>query len=171
MTFIDDMMVFLSSVSGNPLVYSIVFFTYAVLAAIILPIPVEFGLFMSPSINPALKAIILGAGKCVGSLLVFYIGVKVEDDIRKWSEIFPWYKNFVDKMGIFVAKYGYYALFIMLSIPLMLDTVPLYLFTLFNKDGKGMERNKFAIVNFFAGIIRASIVLIAYHYVGIQLAS
>ncbi len=170
MTLIDDMMQFLSAAAGNPALYSILFFIYAVLATIILPIPVEFGLFMSPSIHPALKAIILGAGKSVGALLVFYIGVKVEDDIRKWSQVFPWYKRFVEKMGAFVAKYGYYALFIMLSIPLMLDTVPLYLFTLFNKEGKGMERNKFALVNFFAGVLRASIVLAAYS-AGVQLAS
>jgi hypothetical protein len=45
---LDDLMLFLQGLSNDPVVYSTVFFIYAIAATTFLPIPMEFGLFYSP---------------------------------------------------------------------------------------------------------------------------
>ena len=46
-----DFISFLLEIASNPVAYGFVFFLYAVAAAVILPIPVEIGLFNS-SVHP-----------------------------------------------------------------------------------------------------------------------
>lgn len=159
-------MEFLESVSDNPLAYSFIFFIYSILAVVFLPIPVELGLVWG-SVNFTVKALILGSGKAVGSILVFYIGVRVEDDIRAWSSRFSWIEKFVRMTGTFVERYGYYALYIILSIPFMVDTLPLYFFSIFNKEGRAMERKRFVLVNFLGGVTRAFLIYLIFHTLGI----
>lgn len=165
---IDDLMQVLYDVSSNPFLYSIIFFTYCVAAAVILPLPVEIGLFVG-DVNPAIKILILGAGKGVGSYFVFFIGIKVDEKVKKSTERFKRYGKFVVKMEEFVGKYGYYALYVILSIPLMVDTVPLYLFSIYNKNEGGMNQGGFVVVNFFAGCTRAIIIFAVLYGFGVKL--
>jgi len=158
-----DLMEWLGSFAHDPFVFLPIFFVYTIIATIILPIPVEFGLFLGMGILPdpvaslAVLALVLGVGKAIGSLFIFEVGVKLEPKIRTWSTRWKWFAKFVSVSEAFVAKYRYYAIYILLSIPLMLDTVPLYLFSLLNKEGKAMNLKWFSITNFFAGLTRAAI--------------
>jgi hypothetical protein len=67
------------------------------------------------------------------------------------------FRGFLNLMRRFVARTRYVGLYIILSIPLMVDTVPVYLFALFNQKGV-MKLRYFAATNFFAGITRAALV-------------
>jgi hypothetical protein len=59
-------------------------------------------------------------------------------------------------------------LYVILSIPLMVDTVPVYLFSLFNQKGQ-MQIRYFALTNFLAGVTRAVIVYVIFLYLGVKL--
>jgi hypothetical protein len=158
MDIISQLIAFLTSLSNDPLAYSVIFYIYCILAAIILPIPVEFGLFLNPDMSIFIKALILGLGKATGAFLIFYLGIKVEGPIRRWSRKWEWFRKFVDLMDRFVCKTRYIGLYILLSIPLMTDTVPIYLFSIFNKEGKALKPKWFTLTNFLAGITRAMVV-------------
>jgi hypothetical protein len=167
----EDFMSFLTGVAGDPILYSIVFFFYAVLAAIILPIPVEFGLILSPHTPWYVLAVVLGAGKAVGSILVFKIGVEIEGPVRRWSTRFKFFGKFIELCERFVARFGYYALYILLSIPFMSDTAVLYIFSITNKDGEALKMKWFALVNFLAGITRAICLVVLLYIFNINLLS
>ena len=169
MDLVQQFIDLLNQLANNPVSYSIIFYVYCILAAIILPIPVEFGLFIGDSVPFIIKALILGAGKATGSVLVFYIGVKVEGPVRFWSKKFNWFAWLVEKMEWLVAKLKYVGLYIILSIPLMVDTVPIYLWSVFNKEGKALSVGKFALTNLLAGFTRAVIVYLVFLALGIQL--
>jgi hypothetical protein len=171
MGLIEDLMAFLDQVQNDPIIYGPVFFLYAIASTIVLPIPVEFGLFLSPATPIAVKALILGAGKGVGSILVFYIGVNVEKPILSLCDRWKWFCSFVNGCQWFVEKFRYLGLYVILSIPLMVDTIPVYLFSIFNKDGKTLDMRYFALVNFAAGVTRAAFVYIFFEFLGIQLFS
>jgi len=166
MNFID----FLFGVMEDPVSYSIVFFIYVILASIILPIPVEIGLFNS-NINPALLIIILALGKGIGSFIAFEIGARVRGGLKKRT-----YQNVVMKKIInwcerFVMKYGYYGLLIIMSTPLMLDSATLYLFSILNpnESGEAMTKRWFILINVAAGAIRGIIILSIAYIFGIKL--
>jgi hypothetical protein len=152
---------FLNSLSSDPVAYSIVFFLYAVAATVFLPIPVEAGLFFSPETSFIVKALVLGAGKAVGSVLVFKLGGKVSGPFDRFLNRYRWTTKFMDLMHRFVARTRYVGLYLILSIPLMVDTVPIYLFALFNEEGV-LKLRYFALTNFLAGITRAAIVFIIF---------
>ena len=92
--------------------------------------------------------------------MVFHIGIKIEDDMRRWFK-WGWFVKLTNAMGRFCEKYGYIAMYIILGIPLMTDTVPLYIFSLLNKDGEVFEMKWFVITNFWAGVSRGLLVGIA----------
>ena len=169
MGIVEDFMSVLTGVAGDPVLYSLVFFVYAVLAAIILPIPVEFGLILSPHTPWFVLALVLGAGKAVGSMLVFRIGMEIEGPIRRWSHRFKWFGKFIELCERFVARFGYYALYVLLSIPFMSDTAVLYIFSITNKDGKAMEIKWFAVVNFLAGVTRAIFLVVLLYIFNVNL--
>ena len=148
---------FLIGIAGDPVLYSLVFFFYSVAAAVILPIPIEIGLILSPSTPWYLLALVLGAGKAVGSVIVFKIGMEIESPIRRWSQRFKIFGKFIGLCERFVARYNYYGMFILLCIPFNLDTVVLYLFSISNKNGEVLNMKWFALTNFVAGITRACI--------------
>ncbi|MFP4546044.1 MAG: hypothetical protein ACLFPN_04250, partial [Methanomassiliicoccales archaeon] len=162
------LMDFLFQYSTDPIIYSVLFFIYGILAAVFLPIPVELGLIWSPATPFFVKALILGAGKCVGSILVFYLGIRVEPMVRRW-ERWPWFTWFVEKSEKLVQRFGYVGLLILLSIPGMVDTIPIYLFSIFNKEGRVLEMRYFALVNFIGGVIRAWSLFILLEFWGINL--
>jgi membrane protein YqaA with SNARE-associated domain len=166
-----DFISFLLELVNDPVAYGIVFFLYAVAAAVFLPIPVEIGLF-NTNVHPVLLVIVLAAGKAVGSFIVYYIGIGVRKTIKKWSDGTPFTKKIVDACERFVLKYGYVGLFIIMSIPLMIDSATLYLFSLLNTkgdDGRALQMPRFVLINFFAGILRGSIVLAVFYFIGIRL--
>ncbi len=156
---------------NDPIAYGIVFFLYAVAAAVFLPIPVEIGLF-NTSVHPVLLILILAAGKGLGSFIVYYIGIGVRKTVKKWTDGTPLTKKILDACERFVLKYGYVGLFIIMSIPLMIDSATLYLFSLLNtrENGKrALAMPRFVLINFFAGILRGAIVLAVFYGIGIKL--
>ena len=157
---------------GNPVIFLPLVFLYAIAIAVVLPIPIELSL-IAPILDQqwgylVAIALALAAGKTVGAWLIFVFGVKVEDNIRWWSEKWRFAKWFVAKADLFVQKTGYLGLYVLLSIPLMSDTIPIYLYSLFNKEGKSLERNLFLGANFFAAINRVAI-LAGLFLVGVDL--
>jgi hypothetical protein len=54
-----------------------------------------------------------------------------------------------------------------MAIPLMTDTVPLYIFSIANREGKTMKMEWFVVVNFIAGVTRAIIFLVLLDYFNI----
>lgn len=154
---IQALIQFLEGLSHDPVAYSVVFYLYSVAATVFLPIPVEVGLFFSPETSIVTKALVLGAGKATGSVLVFMLGDKLGTRFDRVSSKHWVYRKTLDLLRRFVARTRYLGLYIILSIPLMVDTVPIYVFALFNEEGV-MNVRYFAITNFFAGITRAAIV-------------
>ncbi|MCJ7607694.1 MAG: hypothetical protein MUO94_07605, partial [Thermoplasmata archaeon] len=53
---------------------------------------------------------------------------------------------------------GYPAMFAIMAIPFMVDTIPLYVFSVLNKEGELMTLKWFVLVNFLAGVTRAALV-------------
>lgn len=149
---------FIEQVQGDPLVYSVVFFIYIIAATLFLPIPVELLLFLSPATPFVLKAILLGVGKAVGSIIVFYIGMNVERPINILTKKWGFFRMVVNFSKWLVDKLGYLGLYLILSVPIMVDTVPVYLFSIFRKDRCDRDLKLFALTNLAAGITRAGIV-------------
>lgn len=164
----DDLMNFLFQYSADPIMYAIIFFIYCVLAAVILPIPVEIGLIWNPGTPFIIKALILGAGKATGSVLVFHIGSKVEERVRRWQR-WRWFAWLVEKSEWLVEKFSYLGLYFILSIPGMVDTIPIYIFSVFNREGKVLELKYFAIANFLGGLNRAFFIYFLFEVFGIQI--
>lgn len=160
-----DFMGFLESYQTEPTTYLLVLFIYTVAASVFLPVPVEIALLSGAAPFPV-TAVVLGAGKAAGSIVVFIIGAKIEEKIRNWIR-WGWFNWLVDKSESFVRKYGYYALYVLLSIPFMPDTIPLYLFSLLNKEGEIFTKKGFALTNFLAGITRAVIFLVLFEFAGL----
>jgi hypothetical protein len=170
-----DLMQVLLDAMGNPLSYSVIFFIYVVLAAVILPIPVELGLF-----NPELPAplrwilpiVILAAGKGVGAYVVFNIGSRARRKIKEITSGGGFTTRIVAAAERFVRRYGHIGLFVIMSTPLMVDSVSLYLFSLLNpheqEDAALAERN-FVLINVAAGAVRGIIILAVAALVGIRL--
>ena len=157
---------------ANPYVFLPMVFLYGIAIAVILPIPIELSL-VAPIVNQeweylAAIAVALAAGKTAGAWLIFVFGVRVEDNIRWWSEKWRFARWFVGKADLFVQKTGYLGLYVLLSIPLMSDTIPIYLYSLFNKEGKSLERNLFLLSNFLAALNRVAIHAILF-VIGVDL--
>ncbi len=168
----SDLIGVLLGAYANPYLFLPLAFAYAILIALILPIPIELSL-VAPILDHnwgylAAIALALAAGKTLGSWLIFLFGVRVENTIRWWSERWRFAKWFVAKTEIFVQKTGYLGLYLLLSIPLMSDTIPIYLYSLFNKEGHTLERNLFLAANFMAAINRVAI-LAGLFLIGVDL--
>jgi membrane protein YqaA with SNARE-associated domain len=167
-----DLIDILLNAFGDPISYSIIFFIYVILAAIILPIPVEIGLF-NPYINPIWLIIILAIGKGIGAFIVFNISRTIRKKIKKITIGKNWKitKKIISKSEDFVKKYGHYGLFIIMSIPLMVDSITLYLFSLLNptEEKTTLTSSKFVIINIAAGATRGLIILSIFYYIGIKL--
>ncbi|MCJ7572631.1 MAG: hypothetical protein MUO82_12295 [Candidatus Thermoplasmatota archaeon] len=166
-----DLIEILLGAIHDPIAYSIIFFIYVILTVLILPIPVEIGLF-NPYIHPVLLIFILSLGKGVGSFIAFEIGTRVRDALKKRSIGTPLTKKIVAWCERFVLKYGYYGLFIIMSIPLMLDSITVYLFSLLNPkdDGKiAMTRTWFVLINIAAGAVRGIIILLVAYFFSFRL--
>jgi hypothetical protein len=141
--------------------YMLLAFGYAVLVAIVLPIPIEIAL-LPPLADGRWGyltglAIAIAAGKTVGAFLVFVLGLNVEGTVKKWSDRWRVAAWVVVKAEKFVAKTGYAGLYLLLSVPLMSDTIPIYIYSVFNAEGRALERNMFLLANFLAALNRVAI--------------
>ncbi len=166
-----DLIGILLNAVGNPYLYSIIFFLYVISAQIFLPIPVEIGLF-NPYIHPGLLISILAIGNGCGSLIVFYIGTGVRKSVKKWTLKSKMIKKFFIYSENFVKKYGAVGLYIFMSIPLMIDTLPLYFFSILNAEENGkraLSKKKFVLINILAGATRGTIVIVVYYILKIKL--
>ena len=167
-----DFIEILTQTFQDPLLYSLIFFIYSVLAAVILPIPVEIGLF-NPYIHPVLLIGILAIGKGVGAGIVFIIGTNLRSFLKKINSSNVLLKKILFFCEQFVRKYGHIGLFIIMSIPLMIDSVSLYLFSLLNpkeETGKhALAKRRFILINVAAGIVRGSIIIVLATFFKIQL--
>lgn len=166
-----DIIDILLNAVGDPFSYSLIFFIYVVLAAIILPIPVEIGLF-NQNISAVWLLLILSIGKGVGAFIVFEIGSRARGWLKRISKGGSLSKKIVAASEQFVIRYGYYGLFIIMSIPLMLDSVTLYLFSLLNPEENkqiSLGKGRFIAINMVAAIVRGGIILTVAYYAGIKL--
>lgn len=150
----------------TPGVYLALVFLYAIAVAVVLPIPIEFAL-VAPILTNRWDFVIgiafaLAAGKTVGAWLIFLLGLNVEGTIRGWSRRWRFAEWFVEKAEAFVRKTGYAGLYILLSIPLMSDTIPLYIYSLFNAEGRALNRNMFLIANFLAALNRVALLVLLF---------
>lgn len=84
-----------------------------------------------------------------------------------------WMKWIMRQSEKFIRRFGYPAVFVIMMIPLMIDTVPLYVFSILNKETgkKYMTERGFVLVNIGAGITRAVIVWLIFYALGIPLFS
>jgi hypothetical protein len=174
-----QLMDYLQGNQTDPLTYLLVFFLFSVAAAIFLPIPIEIGLVWNPGMFFPIKALDLGLGKAVGAVAVFFIPSKVGAAARRlgvWhSPAVPapprwgWLRWFANKSEAFTRKYGVLAMYVIMSIPGMIDTVPLYVFSIINKEQTLLSLRDFALANFLAGINRAFIIYALLEILGIRL--
>jgi hypothetical protein len=169
MGFVDGLLSFLEQMQGDPLTYSVVFLLYAIAATVFLPIPVELMLFLSPATPFVLKALLLGLGKALGSILVFYIGMNVEGPILNLSKKWGFFRMVVSTCRWFTTKLGYLGLYLIMSVPLMVDTVPVYLFSIFKDEGRRRDVRIFALTNLAAGVTRAAIVYLVFDHLGVKI--
>lgn len=166
MTLVD---VLLNAVN-DPVSYSLLFFIYVVLAAVILPIPVEIGLF-NPFVSPAILVGIMALGKGVGAYMVFEIGYRARRFLKRVSSAGPLTSKIVGASERFVRRYGHVGLFVIMSIPLMVDSVSLYLFSLLNpyEEDTTLQRSTFVLINIGAGAVRGAIILAGFYWAGVKL--
>ena len=73
------------------------------------------------------------------------------------------------EMHAIVEMTGYFGLYIMVSIPGMVDTIPPYIFSFFNREGQVLEVTDFALVNFLGGITRAFVLFAFFYFGGVNL--
>ncbi len=150
----------LKTYATDPAIFIVVLFIYSILTALFLPFPVEIALFIgTPGLPEVLIATVIGLGKMVGSGAIFLIGLKVEDNIRYYAARYRMAGKAVGYITRFVRRTRWIGLFVLLSVPFFPDTVPIYLYSLFNKQGQLIQFHVFLIVNFLAGIARTYIFL------------
>ena len=208
---LDQLMDYLDANQTDPVTYLLILFIFSVAAAVFLPLPVEIGLIWNPGVFFPVKALVLGLGKGVGAVAVFYIGAvlnkiasrtrrlgplrrmrrvigetahrlgldrwrvytrltskrprRSEPEIPRWG----WLRWIATKSEVFVRRFGVLAMYLIMSIPGMVDTVPLYVFALLNKEGTLMTLRAFAIANFLAGINRAFLIYAILELLGVRL--
>lgn len=163
----------LDAVAENPLLYLPLLYVFALLSTLILPIPVEIGL-LNPFLPFPSLILVLALGKASGSALVFPLGRRLGDEIRARIERFPRFALLYAWVERWIERGGYAALFLMLAIPFMTDTAPLYAFTILHPGSPGAKPGDplpstrgaralllgpFVAVNFAAGVVRGSLFL------------
>jgi len=85
--------------------------------------------------------------------------------IPRWG----WLRWMARKSEVLVRKHGVLAMYVLLSIPGMLDTIILYIFAIINMNRTVMTLRDFALANLLAGINRAFIIWALFEVLGIDL--
>jgi uncharacterized membrane protein YdjX (TVP38/TMEM64 family) len=145
--------------SAGEVAYLFGLFLYAIAAAVVLPTPVELLLLVYPGINPGIKAFVLGLGKAVGAILVFFVGNKVNPYIERWMDRHQVGKRVLKLLEAFVQRTGAIGLAILLAIPFMSDTAVNYFYSLLNEEGHAIGRWPFVLANLIGGIVRSYLFL------------
>ncbi|MFQ6013028.1 MAG: hypothetical protein ACE5LS_05235 [Thermoplasmata archaeon] len=154
---------------ADPALYLVIVFFYAILTAIFLPFPIEFALLIRPpALDPYLIAGIIGLAKMIGASLIFVLGLKVEGPIRYYSARYRLLGRFVGYVTRFVRITTWVGLFVLLAVPFLPDTLPVYLYSLFNKQGQLIRAWVFLLVNFVGGTVRAVIFFVLVQFLGLQ---
>ncbi len=171
-----DWLSWLIPLAENPWIYLPLLFVYAVLAAVLLPIPVELGL-LDPFVSPVLLVLTVGAGKALGGALVFPMGARMGASIERYLVRFPRLIRPYRWIEASIGRHGYGALFAFLSIPFMTDSVPVYAFAILNprvppvvapallrrqptrRLRKALTFGPFVAVNFAAALVRCTVFL------------
>lgn len=169
-TFFDPLVDLFLGSSLDPVVYSFGFFFYVVLSHTVIPTPLEVGLVINMGGPPPMwiRTLIVGAGMMVGASLVFLFGTRLEDRLDDLGRRHRYLGTLLNVLQGFVARTRYLGLFLIMSIPGMIDTVPLYLFALFNRRNV-MKFRFFALTIFFAGIVRATLFYIILLLFGVAI--
>ncbi|MFQ5552351.1 MAG: hypothetical protein ACE5EW_01270 [Thermoplasmata archaeon] len=127
----------------------------------------EFALFIRPAIlNEFVIAGVIGLAKMVGAGLIFLLGLKVEGPIRYYSARYPALGQGVGYVTRFVRVTKWIGLFVLLAIPFLPDTLPIYLYSLFNKQGQLIPAWIFLLVNLVAGTVRALLFFVFVQFLG-----
>lgn len=155
----------------DPYLFLLLLFLYSVLVAVILPTPVEIALVPLLA-QPAMwwiAAVTIGAGKAVGAGAIFLVGREAEKVVDKVTKDRSLVRGLTNLCVRFVAKTKYMGLYALLTLPFMSDTIPVYVYSLFNHQGELLSLPTFLFTNFLAGLNRAFLVLIAIVALGILL--
>ncbi|TLZ93797.1 MAG: VTT domain-containing protein [Methanobacteriota archaeon] len=139
--------------------YLLGLFLYSIAAAVILPVPVEVALLAYPQLDTSVKAVVLGLGKAVGAIAVFYVGYKVNPVIERWMGRHAAVARVLAAMEWFVRKTGWVGLTVLLAIPFMSDTAVNYFYSLLNEEGHAVGRWHFVLANLIGGIARTYLFL------------
>ncbi|MFQ5907400.1 MAG: hypothetical protein ACE5JE_01030 [Thermoplasmata archaeon] len=170
--FIEFFLGILEAYTADPVLYLIVLFLYGIATAVFLPFPIELALFVKPeNLGIFTIALVIGLSKMVGAGLIFLLGLKVEGPIRYYSARYRILGQFVGYVTRFVRFTGWVGLFILLAIPFLPDTLPIYLYSLFNKQGQLIRGWVFLLVNFVGGTLRALIFFFFVAVLGFQTLS
>lgn len=164
-----ELMDYLANNQADPVTYLLIFYIFCVAAAVILPIPIEIALVVNPGIHIAVKAAVMGLGKGTGALAVYFIGRKIDETVGQYAKRWRWYSWLLRKSEKLVRDYGYFAMYAIMSVPGMVDTIPLYIFSILNKEGELMTLKWFVTVNILAGITRAFLIYGLFTLFGIEL--
>jgi membrane protein YqaA with SNARE-associated domain len=139
--------------------YLLGLFLYSIAAAVILPVPVEVALLAERGIDTSVKAFVLGLGKAVGAIVVFYVGYKANPIIERWMGRHASVARVLKALEWFVRRTGWIGLTILLAIPFMSDTAVNYFYSLLNEEGHAVGRWHFVLANLVGGIARAYLFL------------
>lgn len=146
----------------GPVLYLLGLFLYAIAAAVFLPIPFEPALILYDEIDVSVKAVVVGLGKAVGAIAVFYIGFKVNPWLEGWMGRHPRWAKVLKLLERFVRRTGWVGLMILLAIPLMSDTAVNYFYSLLNAEGHAIRRWQFIVANFVGGVVRSYLFMSFY---------
>jgi hypothetical protein len=167
-SFFNELEETLDLTASDPILYSVTFFVYAIMATVILPLPVELGLLVSPGTPFLLLAVVLGLGRVIGGVMVFYAGHKIGSQTHAWFYRWNWSTQMMNWFESLITKLGYLGLYIIMSIPFMLDSLPLYAYSISDKN-MGFQVKWFALTNFLARFTRAIIFSVLLDLFGIGL--
>ncbi|MCJ7463721.1 MAG: hypothetical protein MUO81_03165 [Thermoplasmata archaeon] len=87
-----------------------------------------------------------------------------ELEIPRWG----WLRWIAGKTEMSVRRFGVLAMYLIMSIPGIPDTIPLYVFSIINTKGTLMTLRDFATANFLAGINRAFLIFAIIELLGLN---
>ncbi len=135
-------------------------FLYEIGAAVILPTPSELPVLTYKWIPLEWLFLFAVAGKTLGSYVVFFLGdrVKSTNRFQRLAARYAWIRRILEWSERFVRRFGFWAVFVLLSIPGFPDTVSLYLFALV-----GNRPVLFSIAAGLGTAVRMGLVLAGVH--------
>ena len=146
--------------SAGEVGYLIGLFLYSIAAAVVLPVPVELLLLLYPQIDTPIKAVVLGLGKAVGAIFVFFVGTKINPWLERWMGRHPLAERILKVLEGFVRRTRWAGLVILLALPFMSDTAVNYFYSLLNEEGNAIGRRAFVVANFVGGVVRTYLFLL-----------